>query len=40
MKQSYVAGKKDNTIVDDNGEIIPQAYYTSNSESISIKLNK
>lgn len=38
MKQSYIAAKKDNNIIDSDGEIVPQAYYTSNSPSISIKI--
>lgn len=38
MKQAYNAAKKDNIIVDKNGEIVEQAIYQHNKESISIKL--
>ena len=40
MKQSYQAGKKDNIIVDANGEVVQQAYYTANKSSISIRIQK
>ena len=38
MKQSYQAAKKDNVIIDSEGVIVTQAYYTSNKPSISVKI--
>jgi len=40
MKQSYQAAKKDNVIIDSEGVIVTQAYYTSNKPSISVKIKK